>query len=211
LHGVSKTLQRHDIDLQIERDRLAHSFSLIQNLRDDYTNIVKYAKEISKKWGVPLDIVQTRERVATKYFDEIDGDRRLNITKSNFKIKIFLPLIDTVLNQLKIRFESLKDVCDVFLKPELIVKSDVSKIIKSCHDFVLLYKSDVGSELVSQILSLKEMIVNKSFKTIRDLAIFIIQNYFSTSYSEVLGACILFLTASYSWDSRRVIFKTKTY
>jgi len=101
-----------------------------------------------------------------------------------------------VLNQLRVRFESLKEVCDVFefLKPESIIKSKESKIIKSCYDFVLLYKSDVGSELVSQILSPKEIIVNNNLKSIRDLAIFIVQHDFSTSYSEVLAACILFLT-----------------
>lgn len=196
LHGTSKTLQKNDIDLQAARNRLNDSFSSIQNLRDDYTNIVKYAKEMCKKWGVPLDMAKTRQRLATKYFDEVDVDRRLNITESNFKIKIFLPLIDTVLNQLRMRFESLKEVCDVFefLKPELIIKSEESKTIKSCYDFILLYKSDVGSELVSQILSLKEIIVNKNLKSIRDLATFIVQNDFSTSYSEVLAACILFLT-----------------
>ncbi|XP_029340903.1 52 kDa repressor of the inhibitor of the protein kinase-like [Acyrthosiphon pisum] len=169
LHGTSKTLQQHDIDLQVARNRLNDSFSSIQNLRDDYTNIVKYAKEMCKK---------------------------LNITESNFKIKIFLPLIDTVLNQLRVRFESLKEVCDVFefLKPESIIKSKESKLIKSCYDFVLLYKSDVGSELVSQILSLKEIIVNNNLKSISNLAIFIVQHNFSTSYSEVLAACILFLT-----------------
>lgn len=176
MHGTSKTLQQHDIDLQVARNRLNDSFSSIQNLRDDYTNIVKYAKEMCKKWGVPLDVVQIRQRLATKYFDEVDGDRRLNITESNFKIKIILPLIDTVLNQLRVRFENLKEVCYVFefLKPELIIKSKESKIIKSCYDFVSLYKSDVGSELVSQILSLKEIIVNNNLKSIRDLAISIV-------------------------------------
>lgn len=107
-----------------------------------------------KKWGVPLNIVQTTQRLATKYFDEVDGDRRLNITESNFKIRIFLPLIDAVLNQLRVRFESLKEIYDVFefLKPELITKSEESKAIKSCYDFVqILYKSDVDSELVSSI------------------------------------------------------------
>lgn len=93
-----------------------------------------------------------------------------------------------------------------FLKPESIVKSDESKIIISCYDFVLLYKLDVGSELVSQILSLKEMIVNKSLKTIRDLAIFIIQNDFSTSYSEVLGACILVLTLPVTVETAERLF-----
>jgi len=55
-----------------------------------------------------------------KCFDEVDGDRRLNITENNFKIKIFFPFVDTVLVQLQSRFESFQDVCDTFkfLKPE---------------------------------------------------------------------------------------------
>lgn len=41
LYGTSKTLQQYDIDLQVARNRLNDSFSSIQNLRDDYNNIVK--------------------------------------------------------------------------------------------------------------------------------------------------------------------------
>lgn len=61
------------------------------------------------------------------------------------------------------RFESLEEVCDVFkfLKPELIIKSEESKTIKSCYNFALLYKSDVGLELVSQILSLNKLLLIK--------------------------------------------------
>lgn len=119
----------------------------------------------------------------------------------------------TLLNQLRARFESLKEVRDVFefLKPELIIKSEESKTIKSCYDFVLLYKSDVGSELISQILSLKEIIVNKNLKSIRDLATFIVQHDFSTSYSDVFSSLYSFFdSSSYSCDRRKIIFKIKT-
>lgn len=196
LHGVSKLLQQRNMDLHNARDRLAESFSSIQNLRNDYINIVKYAKDLCIKWDIPLNSSQTRQRLAKKFFDEVDGDRRLNITENNFKIKIFFPLIDTILVQLKSRFESFQDVCDTFkfLKPESIIKSEETETIKSCYDFVQNYKSDVGSELTYQILSLKEIIINKKLRSIRDLALFILENDLSCSYSEVLGACIIFLT-----------------
>lgn len=196
LHGVSKMLQQRDMDLQNARDRLNDSLSSIQNLRNDYFTIVENAKDLCKRWGVPIDTIHTRQRLAKKYFDEVDGDRRINITESNFKVKIFFPLIDTVLSQLKSRFESLQDVWYKFefLKPESINNFEERELIKSCYDFVQLYKSDIGSEFTSQILSLKEIIKNKKLKSIRDLALFILENDFSTSYSEVLGACIIFLT-----------------
>lgn len=140
-HGVSKLLQQRNMDLHNVRDRLAESFSSIQNLRNDYINIVKYAKDLCIKWDIPLNSSQTRQRLVKKFFDEVDGDRRLNITENNFKIKIFFPLIDTLLVQLKSRFESFQDVCDTFkfLKPESIIKSEETETIKSCYDFVQNY------------------------------------------------------------------------
>lgn len=41
-------LQQRNMDLHNARDRLAESFSSIQNLRNDYINIVKYARLMYK-------------------------------------------------------------------------------------------------------------------------------------------------------------------
>ncbi|XP_050064511.1 uncharacterized protein LOC126553383 [Aphis gossypii] len=57
-HGVSKLLQQRNMDLHNARDRLAESFSSIQNLRNDYINIVKYAKDLCIKWDIPLNSSQ---------------------------------------------------------------------------------------------------------------------------------------------------------
>jgi len=51
---------------------------------------------------------------AKHYFDEVDGDRRLNTTKDNFKVKVFFPIIDTVLSQIRRRFEGLYEVESTF-------------------------------------------------------------------------------------------------
>jgi len=41
-------------------------------------------QDLCTKWDIPLNSLQTRQRLAKKCFDEVDGDRRLNITENNF-------------------------------------------------------------------------------------------------------------------------------
>lgn len=195
LHGVSKNLQYQDTDLQKARDQLENAYQSIQKLRENYDSVVEDAKVLCFKWGISTKPKSTRPRFAKKYFDDVDGDRRLQITEDNFRIKVFLPVVDTVLSQLKTRFLGLQNVCSTFdfLRPQSIIESEEKSIIKESYDFVFKYQSDIGSEFTSQLISLKEMIMNKNLKTIGELAIFILQNDFSISYSEVLGACMLFL------------------
>jgi len=195
LHGVSKNLQYQNTDLQKARDQLENAYQSIQTLRENYDSVVEDAKIVCNKWGISTKYKSSRQRFAKKHFDNVDGDRRLQITEHNFRIKVFLPVVDTVLNQLKIRFLGLQNVCSTFdfLRPQSIIESEEAMIIKESYDFVLKYQSDIGSEFTSQLLSLKEMIINKHLKTIGELATFILENDFSISYCEVLGACMLFL------------------
>lgn len=57
-----------------------------------------------------------------------------------------------------------------------------------------MYQSDISSDLTSQLLSIKEVIKTTNLNSIQDLASFIIENDFATSYSDILGACIIYLT-----------------
>jgi len=128
---------------------------------------------------------------------KIDGNRRLNITEENLKIKLFLPIIDTVLFQINSRFEGLKKVNDHFhfLHPSILVSSKEEEIVKASYDFVQLYHDDISPDFTRQLLSIKELFANISgIKYIKDLAIFILENDFSTTYSDVLSACLIYLT-----------------
>lgn len=53
-----------------------------------------------------------------------------------------------------------------------------------------MYQTDISSDITSQLLLIKEIISNKNLNIIQALASFIL----ATSYSEVLGACIIYLT-----------------
>ncbi|XP_022166846.1 uncharacterized protein LOC111031275 [Myzus persicae] len=136
LHGISKLLQKQDIDLKKALDRLTDAYTCMQQLRNDYCSVVENANNLAIKWGIPTDDKVARQKKARLFFDEIDGDRRMNITQDNFKIK----------DQMK-----------------LLLK-----------DHMTLYKC------INQI--------------IQALASFIIENDFATSYSDILGACIIYLT-----------------
>jgi len=120
----------------------------------------------------------------------------LDITEEKFYVLVFLPLVDTPLFQLEDRFKGLKIVSNTFnfLLPPNIIKLNEAEIVKSCYDFIQFYKTDVTSDLSSQVLSLKEFIKNTDMKTIKELCLYLIENDLSSLYSEVVTSCIIFLS-----------------
>lgn len=72
-----------------------------------------------------------RRRFATKQYGDFDGDFRFDINEHNFKIKVFLPVLDTILCKLKNRFEGLQTVLSYFkfLSPLEIIKNNEDYII----------------------------------------------------------------------------------
>lgn len=124
LHGVSKSLQKQNTNLYNACQNLNEVKTIIENLRDSYENILLECKELWSRWGITPNFHVKRSRLAPQYFDEIDGDRRLNITDENFRAKIFLPVIDTVIFQLNSRFQGLQEVTENFdfLFPTMLAK-----------------------------------------------------------------------------------------
>jgi len=84
-------------------------------LRNNYEDIVNNAKSLCLRWSLPVTYTEPCQIYAKKHFFEVDGDRRLTITTENFKIKVFYPIIDTVLMQLNIRFKAMDNVCTIHL------------------------------------------------------------------------------------------------
>lgn len=165
-------------------------------MRNNYEDIVNNAKSLCLRWSLPVTYTEPRQIYEKKHFDEVDGDRRLTITTENFKIKVFYPIIDTVVMQLNIRFKAMDNVCKTFdfLNPNNLLCLREDNIVKESYDFIQTYKDDISSDFTSQILSLKELIKNKNLKTINEMANFILTNDIATSYSEILVACTIFLT-----------------
>lgn len=195
LHGVSKSLQNPSTNLHNACQNLKEVKTVIENLRDNYKNILLECKELCSRWGISPNFYVKRIRFASQYFDEIDGDRRLNITDENFMVKIFLPVIDTVIFQLNSRFQGLQKVTENFdfLFPTVLTKLDENEISKASMDFFHLYNDDISPDFTRKLLCLRGLL-NTKIQTIKDLVLFIIKNDFCTTYCDVLTACIIYIS-----------------
>lgn len=198
LRVISKKLQNVDMNLEEASKMLNNAVNFIQETRNSYNdNVLDNAKLLCSRWGIPNQFVEKRESYAKKHFyDNLNGDRRLNTTEENFKVKIFFPVLDTVLSQLISRFQGMHDVIEDFnfLNPIILSTQTDENIMKASYDFCLTYKDDINSDFPRQMLSLKSFIKYEKLKTIKHLGSFIINNDLSSSFPDVLSACIIFLT-----------------
>lgn len=181
LYTVSKLLQSPNTTLHQACELLENCVRSIKSLRTNYNEIVTSSKILCSKWGISTQPKSRRRVFAKKHFDEInhvDEDRRIDITEDNFRVSVFLPIIDTALSQLQGRFEGMKTVHNnfEFLTPSMILDSEESELIKSAYDFVQFYQNDISSDFPRQLLSLKENLKNMKLKTIRDLSDFFLEN-----------------------------------
>lgn len=126
----------------------------------------------------------------------MDGDKRQDLTQENLRVKVFLPVIDTALMQLKYRFVGLQDVVDKFnfLLPQNILNFNEDNLVKATYDFILFYKNDISSDFTRQVLSIKEIFTDSLSKmnTIKELAKCILENDMGSLYKDVLTACVIF-------------------
>lgn len=193
---VSKVLQSPQTNLHKACDLLQGTILSIEKMRDGYDELVVSATGLCHKWGISITKPTTRKIYSKQYCGEIQGDKRLDVPEEKFRIAIFYPLIDTALFQLRDRFKGLHSVSRnfEFLLPQNIVTMKESEIVKSCYDFISFYNNDVTSDLIRQLISLKEFIKNTKIETIQELTSFIIEYDLSSLYSEILTACIIYLS-----------------
>ena len=107
-----------------------------------------------------------------------------------------MPLTDTAIFQLQERFKGLETVSRNFdfLQPLNLIKYSEENIIKSCYDFISFYSTHVSSDLTRQVLSLRDFLGKTEMKIIKELSLYIIENDISSLFSEILTACIIFLS-----------------
>lgn len=87
LYGVSQSLRRKNTNLHNTYKNLHEAYCIIQNLRNYYDNLILTSHNICNKWGISKDYYEVRSKFAIKHFEEVDGDRSLNVTGENVKIK----------------------------------------------------------------------------------------------------------------------------
>lgn len=199
---VSKKLKSIDLHLHQALEQLNTAISDIKLMRENYDTIVEKAKEMCESWSIPFTFHQSRERYSKVFPGEIYGDRRLTITKDNFKVTVFYPVIDTILSQLQFRFIGLNTICDYFkfLIPFNMISMTEDLLIKSTYDFIEKYRDDVSSDFTRQIVSLRDFFISKDGTsdikkmTIKDLSLFILNENLSSIFPDVFTATMICIT-----------------
>lgn len=111
---MSKKLQLVDANLHLVCGYLQSAISSIEHLRDKYNDLVNATTDLCYSWGIPVHCIIKRKIFSKHFFGDLDGDKRQDLTQENLRVKVFLPVIDTALVQLKYRFVGLQDVVDKF-------------------------------------------------------------------------------------------------
>lgn len=198
LSVVSKILQSSQTNLHKACDLLQETITSIENMRNNYNKHVVIATELCLKWGISITKSNSRKIYSKQYFGEIQDrlSKRLDVPEEKFRLAILYPLVDTVLFQLRDRFKGLHSLSRnfEFLLPQNIFTMGETEIVKSSYDFIQFYKNDVKSDIIRQVISLKEFIAQKNMKTIQELSLFIIENDLSSLYNEIFTACIIYLS-----------------
>ena len=202
VRAVSKLLQSKTVDLSNAVQLLETAVQSVATLRDDFERFGNEAKAFAAKWHVDATFEEKRRRKATVFADELAVDERLHTTEGRFRVGVYLPKVDTCLNRLKRRFESLELVVNTFrfLFPKTLADSSDEQLSRMVAIFVSKYADDVSDDLLSQVLAFRSCAAEciKSAQAnnnnVKDLLNFIIQLDLTSSFPDFVTALSLFLT-----------------
>ncbi|XP_046684857.1 zinc finger MYM-type protein 1-like [Homalodisca vitripennis] len=171
---ASKSLQTESIDLMTAYDLLGNALLKVTELRWSFEEVCSEAEEVCSKWGITIthEFIGQRARKVKKHFDELCEDQRLTDPKSNFRVTIFFPMVDTIVPQIDNRFKGMKQVIDAY-------KIVHPSFLASCSDEELRCEAD-----------------NFDFKEVKEVAnLLLIENSsLASTYPDVLTACFMYLT-----------------
>lgn len=86
---VSKKLQSIDTHLHSACNYLKEATSSITNLREKYEEFIDSANILCNGWGIPIQSTVRRRIYSKRFFDDVDGDGRLDITNENLRVLVF--------------------------------------------------------------------------------------------------------------------------
>jgi len=199
IDATSKALQAKDIDLSNASRRLQNCLKELEKYRNEFDDL-KSEANVSKKWSVPSEFANTRQRKIKRHFDELCEDERLRDPEKFFKVNVFYCVLDIIINQLRSRFSGMNEIVSNFivLQPVTLQTLNDIDLSKKASEFIELYKKDISASFSKELLSFRSTFrqeIERSF-SIRELAdLLIIKNHFMcSSFPEVCTALILFLT-----------------
>lgn len=202
VNPLSKALQCSTSDLQQATILLENLLKNLKEMRssESFIALKKDSEEIAKQWRVAPVFKNKRRRIVKRFFDEMAKDERIDDSETYFKINVFYQCLDIFISQLEQRFQSLFKINASFkiLQPKNIISLPEEILKSKALKLVNKYRTDLSDDFCNQLISMKLCLGTEITKlqSIKELAELILIKFTSVSsnFSEVITACLLFLT-----------------
>ncbi|XP_022168799.1 zinc finger MYM-type protein 1-like [Myzus persicae] len=195
---ASKILQSPGADIGKAADLIKNTMENMLKIRDNFNNLIEEADSKALQWNVKPEFSCKRTRKVKQFYGELCQDQRLSQGNRYFETQVLYRCIDTVVTQLKTRFEGLSEISNLFsciLRLPTISDDEISEGTKKLADE---FQDFNPAELASQIESLKCLFASelKSCNSVFDMTKLLIieNNNLITSFPDLLTAFYLFLT-----------------
>lgn len=165
LNKTNKMLQKTTLTLSVAVKMLKSLTLYISEKRNKFDWYEKRANEIAPN-SVYKDINKRIKKRSTRltYFDNTDTPDPDVILEGSekFKIETFLPVIDTLLNNLTKRSKAYENIFEIFGFLEILTDVNEQTLTNSCTHFASIYNKDVNeTELISECFHLRAYLKNE--------------------------------------------------
>lgn len=223
IDALSKLLQKKEQNIEAASKMFTTATEIINQMRNNFDVIKTDAVILARQWGTTPQFENKRISRPKIIFDDVNNHYQVQTSDDWFRINVFFKTIDIITAQLKNRSSGLYKICSYFrvlfpnvLRDPSISDKDIYDMSQALH---LQYIEDIADTISSQVLSFRECFKKDldNLTSIFDLLDFIlVKNYYSSSsFSEIVTACIIFLTIPISVASAERSFSKlkliKTY
>ncbi|CAH1113496.1 unnamed protein product [Psylliodes chrysocephalus] len=150
---VSKQLQSSTFDIGRACDLIRYAKQNTLGLTENFNDYEKEACNLAKSWDIEPKLTSKRQKKIKMFFDELVADSRIEDSLRRFQIQIFNESLDIIINQLTIRYISMKEVMKhfSFLTPALFVELTNDKIVRYSDRLLRKYESDFPKSLAAEL------------------------------------------------------------
>nr|XP_047146285.1 uncharacterized protein LOC105843268 [Hydra vulgaris] len=164
---ASKTLQKHEIDLEEASEVLKHVREKLNDIRKSYEQIKLKAEELARKWDIETNFQSKRQPVKKRHFDELASDHRFQNRVHLFKMNVFYFVLDKISVQIEQRFSGMQTVKNLFcfLEPKNIINLPDTDILEMCENVSKKYSKVIsplfGNQFLQAVSLLKTDLTSK--------------------------------------------------
>lgn len=151
---TNKKLQTVNIDLGTVILLYDSLYNFVNTLRDSFDMFETEAINLCKNESYQHDI--RREKRRKLQFGEKQEDSALN-GKDNFRVEVFLPLIDKLKVELSRRRESYIEINAEYGFLNNLLVMTTTEIKEKCATLIEIYKNDLNDELEGEIIQVKDL------------------------------------------------------